>query len=81
MHPDWARGLRDQCAAAGVAFFFKQWGQYAPWDYDNWSLPDGYDDVVCHERSYRMGGIDFLNVGKKVAGRRIDGREWDEVPE
>ena len=26
MHPDWARGLRDQCAAAGVPFFFKQWG-------------------------------------------------------
>lgn len=26
MHPDWARGLRDQCAAAGVAFFMKQMG-------------------------------------------------------
>lgn len=26
MHPDWVRSLRDQCAAAGVAFFFKQWG-------------------------------------------------------
>lgn len=26
MHPDWARGLRDQCAAAGVPFHFKQWG-------------------------------------------------------
>jgi protein gp37 len=25
MHPDWARSLRDQCAAAGVPFFFKQW--------------------------------------------------------
>ncbi len=24
MHPDWARSLRDQCAAAGVPFFFKQ---------------------------------------------------------
>lgn len=28
MHPDWARGLRDQCASAGVAFFFKQWGEW-----------------------------------------------------
>lgn len=26
MHPDWARSIRDQCAAAGVPFFFKQWG-------------------------------------------------------
>lgn len=24
MHPDWARSLRDQCAAAGTAFFMKQ---------------------------------------------------------
>lgn len=30
MHPDWARGLRDQCAAAGVPFFFKQWGEWGP---------------------------------------------------
>lgn len=29
-HPDWFRALRDQCAAAGVPFLFKQWG--------NWSL-------------------------------------------
>jgi len=27
MHPDWARSLRDQCKAAGVPFFFKQWGK------------------------------------------------------
>lgn len=26
MEADWVRSLRDQCAAAGVAFFFKQWG-------------------------------------------------------
>jgi protein gp37 len=28
MHPDWARGLRNQCVAAGVPFFFKQWGEW-----------------------------------------------------
>jgi len=26
MHLDWARAVRDQCRAAGVPFFFKQWG-------------------------------------------------------
>ncbi len=26
MHPDWARSIRDQCAAAGVPFFMKQMG-------------------------------------------------------
>ncbi|WP_371398871.1 phage Gp37/Gp68 family protein [Marinovum algicola] len=31
MHPDWARSLRDQCQAAGVAFFFKQWGTWDEW--------------------------------------------------
>jgi protein gp37 len=30
MHPDWARSLRDQCAAAGVPFFFRQWGEWGP---------------------------------------------------
>lgn len=30
MHPAWARALRDQCAAAGVAFLFKQWGDWGP---------------------------------------------------
>lgn len=29
MHPDWARGLRDQCAAARVPFLFKQWGEWS----------------------------------------------------
>lgn len=30
MHPDWARGLRDQCKSAGVPFFFKQHGGRGP---------------------------------------------------
>lgn len=30
MHPDWALSLRDQCSAAGVPFFFKQWGEWKP---------------------------------------------------
>jgi protein gp37 len=30
MAPDWARQIRDQCQAAGVPFFFKQWGGRTP---------------------------------------------------
>lgn len=30
MHPDWARSLRGQCDRACVPFFFKQWGEWAP---------------------------------------------------
>lgn len=28
MHPDWVRTLRDECAATGVPFLFKQWGEF-----------------------------------------------------
>jgi protein gp37 len=30
MHPDWVREIRDQCMAANVPFFFKQWGGIRP---------------------------------------------------
>lgn len=40
MHPDWARSLRDQCVAAGVPFFFKQWGEWLPWQFDG-----GYSEL------------------------------------
>lgn len=30
MHPDWARTIRDQSVAAGVPYFFKQWGEWSP---------------------------------------------------
>lgn len=30
MHPDWARKIRDDCAAAGTAYLFKQWGTWGP---------------------------------------------------
>lgn len=62
MHPDWARSLRDQCAAAAVPFLFKQWGEWAPGS---------------------MGGDDErpIRVGKKAAGRLLDGREHNGMPE
>lgn len=53
MHPDWARSLLNQCLAADVPFFFKQWGAY--------------------DHSGRR-------VGKKRAGRLLNGWEWNEVP-
>ena len=80
MHPDWACAIRDQCQAAGVPFFFKQWGQWAPWDDDNWSLPDGWDDVEAHDKAITIDGVEFLSVGKRRAGRLLDGREWREFP-
>lgn len=76
MHPDWARSLRDQCAAAGVAFHFKQWGEWAPWDFNSWNANDyplhTFDDGGEGEMVYR--------VGKKKAGRMLDCITYDEYP-
>ena len=82
MHPDWAMSVRDQCVEAGVPFFFKQWGEFGPWDHRR-----GTDDVPrvisvpfrpgCPDR-YPLGWV--RRVGKKSAGRLLDGREWNEVP-
>jgi protein gp37 len=59
MHPAWARQIRDQCAAAGVPFFFKQWGEYPQ------QAPDGET---------------FRRLGKKRAGRLLDGVEHNGMP-
>lgn len=105
MHPDWARSLRDQCQAAGVAHFFKQWGEWGPdvgippgrdpaipggdpimegkgpcafLKQDTWQFAaNGYavdlsDSSGCGEWVFRLG--------KKLNGRLLDGREWNEMP-
>ncbi|SDX96804.1 phage Gp37/Gp68 family protein [Roseicitreum antarcticum] len=71
MHPDWARSLRDQCEAAGVAFFFKQWGEYE-------SDQIGREDA--QSASFPPGHVIFRKVGKRTAGRKLDGRTWDQMP-
>ena len=71
MHPDWARSLRDQCNAAGVPFFFKQWGEWRPTN----SL-----EPACSKHITYVGNQMMEHVGKKAAGRILDGRTWDEIP-
>lgn len=68
MSPDWVRGLRDQCAAAGVPFLFKQWGEWAP----NWLNDDAGQKIAGSEWMDRMG--------KKSAGRLLDGKPHHEFP-
>lgn len=94
MHPDWARSVRDQCAAAGVPFHFKQWGAWAP----GGTWPHLQDPAIANERgfgtilpdgSYRGRGFfpkearnaaDVWRVGKKAAGRLLDGVEHNGFP-
>jgi protein gp37 len=72
MHPDWARGLRDQCTANGVPFFFKQWGEYLP------PMTDGGMDRTGAQ--VINASDDYLGIGKHAAGAFIDRREWKQFP-
>ncbi|MBC2668749.1 phage Gp37/Gp68 family protein [Novosphingobium piscinae] len=74
MHPDWARSLRDQCADAGVPFLFKQVGEWLHEDQLGW-WPYG-DDAI---ESCRWAD-GFYRVGKKAAGRLLDGVEHNGYP-
>lgn len=88
MHPDWPRSVRDQCKAAGVAFHFKQWGEWSRDVVDHsrriaavapdgqWAEgpPQGYGRVWS-------GAVEVYRVGRKAAGALLDGREWREEPQ
>ena len=93
-HPGWFRSLRDQCQAAGVPFFFKQWGEWGPIGDDTPRCgtsavvsPDGeYSLTVSGYEpgcavDHAMSEAHMARVGKKAAGRVLDGREWSEFPE
>lgn len=73
MHPDWVRLLRDQCNHAGVAFHFKQWGEWAPRE------PYASEWMESDELCGKWDGT-MYRFGKKQAGRELDGRTWDELP-
>jgi protein gp37 len=70
MHPAWARSLRDQCRNANVPFFFKQWGEFA-------SVSE-VDGTGAHHSF--ADGATVRRVGKKRAGRLLDGVEHNGMP-
>lgn len=75
MHPDWPRKIRDDCKAAGVPFFFKQWGEWA--------------DLTCDEESKRLmqysrsdyiftANGELLGAGSKSAPGGLVDPDWEE---
>lgn len=78
-HPDWFRSLRDQCAAAGVPFLFKQWGE--------WTFIAGHSEAMTPttkrekwEHEWEDGKFS-IRLGKKDSGRLLDGVEHNGFPE
>ena len=76
LDPQWVRALRDQAHTAGKAFFFKQWGE--------WVHADQSEDAFVRVRLPKLHQFDdgtlVGRVGKKTAGRVLDGRTWDQIP-
>jgi protein gp37 len=75
MHPEWLTGVRDQCIGAGIKFHFKQWGNWRP-------VPAGTSTTGRTGTLLSSKGkqITVENMGKKKAGRHLQGRTWDEFP-
>lgn len=86
MHPQWARDLRDQCVAAGIPFFFKQWGAWRGDSTDFSAIPSAWlneDGRFATEgEAVADGGRwqGMFRVGGH-GGRDLDGRTWDQFPE
>ena len=96
MLPEWAQRVRDDCKANAVPFFFKQWGEWAPgyaaandyqwnrttrvawWFNDEWTY--GEQTPKQMEEGHRDDEPDVNRIGRRAAGRWLDGETHDEYP-
>lgn len=88
MHPDWVRAAREFALCWGIPFFLKQWGEYRPAEageaankfvtfIDRQGKDVSWPDADWYGRDDHTA---MTRVGKKAAGRLLDGREWNEWP-
>lgn len=92
MHPDWVRNIQKQCKEQGVAFFFKQWGEFTPVksSIEYLELPKTYwIDFNGQVTTVKKKIPSFLQynrvsamkkIGKAKTGALLDGKEYKEFP-
>ena len=81
MHPDWARSIRNQCERAGIPFFFKQHGEWIGIPDIQWLLSGADHGFGIFDHSPYDKHHEAVRIGKRAAGRVLDGRTWNEMPE
>jgi protein gp37 len=79
-HPDWFRSLRDQCAAAGVPFFFKQFGEWLPVDQMRHVKAEASLARAYKGHTFPDGTL-MLRVGVDTAGALLDGAAHLSFPQ
>jgi protein gp37 len=85
-HPDWFRKIRRLCEKQGTAFFFKQYGDFAPAQEEieeKRAIRIDRQGVIRESTDKRTRKTDavVVRIGKGNAGRMLDGRTWDAYPE
>lgn len=89
MHPDWAYSLQDQCKEAEVPFFFKQWGEWVGPGINGFGTHPGQVAWIDSAGNFlnppppdeNADCLTIKRVGKKVAGRLLGGKLYDEYPD
>ena len=82
LHPDWVRSVRDQCAPAGVPFFFKQWGEWRPESQFGQHVPSIQllaDHAKTRFHQWSDGSRSYP-IKRSDAGRLLDGCTHDDLP-
>lgn len=83
-HPDWFQFIQDQCKAFGIKFFFKQWGEWAPFD----QLPKTLQrEIKSGKTKHKIQMFDdgryvyhLHKAGKSKTGNLLDGVQHLEFP-
>lgn len=74
MDPAWLRQLRDFCKRRRISFHFKQWGHWVPAELAGIQTARGKTMEIGPKKEKMVA------LGKKEAGRMLDGKTYDEFP-